>query len=90
MAKRRSRGKYNVGGKREDPYENLANAIIKQACDDYEKALKKPDRPTNKKTIKEIERFVQTQRYESFTSVDGKWLLSKLRQKVEKEREESE
>ena len=61
-----------------DPYENLANAVIAQAAEDYRAALKKiKAHPKNKDAIDEalrIERFFRSGWYQTLTSVDGECL----------------
>ena len=76
----------NVNKNDGDPYENLANAIIVQAASDYRTALKKLKRnPKNKDAMAEAmecERFFRSDWYEHLTSVDGEYLINKLRQEV--------
>ena len=76
----------NVNKNDGDPYENLANAIIVQAASDYRTALKKLKRnPKNKDAMTEAmecERFFRSDWYEYLTSVDGEYLINKLRQEV--------
>lgn len=70
----------------ENPYEALANAIILQAVTDYRAALKKVKKnPQNKIAIDEalqIERFFRSQWYQTLTSVDGEFLINKLRKEA--------
>lgn len=72
----------------EDPYERLANAIILQAVTDYRSALKKIKRnPKNKDAIDEalgIERFFRSGWYSQLTSVDGEYLIRRLREEVKR------
>lgn len=69
-----------------NPYENLANAIILQAVNDYRVALKKVKRnPDNKDAIQEalnIEKFFRSSWYEALTSVDGDFLIRKIRAEI--------
>lgn len=71
-----------------NPYENLANAIIVKACDDYRVALKKiKHNPKNKDAIDEalsLERFFRSQWYQTLTDVDGEFLIRKLRDEITK------
>lgn len=71
-----------------DPYEQLANAIILQAVKDYRDALKKlkkrPRYEPAKYTITEVERFFHSDWYRELTSVDGNFLIKKLRTEVSK------
>lgn len=66
-----------------DPYENLANAIVLSAVEDYRKALKKYSRNLNSKSEKaevdSLERFFKSQWYSVLTSVEGEFLIRKLR-----------
>ena len=71
-----------------DSYEKLANAIILQAVKDYRDALKKqkkrPCYEPAKYTITEVERFFRSDWYRELTSVDGNFLIEKLRSEVRK------
>lgn len=79
-----------VGNKNlaEDPYERLANAIILQAVTDYRTALKKiRANPKNQDAIDEglrIERFFRSGWYSQLTSVDGEYLIRRLRDEVKR------
>lgn len=70
-----------------DPYENLANAIIKQAADDYRKALKALSLNSRNKeaqaTVKECEDFFRSDWYKQLTSLDGEYLIRKLKEEVD-------
>ena len=70
----------------DEPYENLANAIILQAVRDYRTALKALRmNPRNKaaQTEKEsVERFFRSQWYQALTTVDGEMLIKKLNEEV--------
>ena len=69
-----------------DPYENLANAIVAQAADDYLTALRKLKRhPGNKAAMTdamELEHFFHSGWYGVLTNVDPNYLIRKLREKV--------
>ena len=69
-----------------DPYEELANAIIIQAAKDYRaagKALKKtPGSMSDIKTVRECERFFNSDWFRTLTNVDGGSLLEKLREEA--------
>lgn len=69
-----------------DPYENLAIAIIKSAARDYMAALRKLKKnPRNKAAMQdamELERFFHSQWYQCLTSVDGDYLIDRLREEV--------
>lgn len=79
-----------VGNKNlaEDPYERLANAIILQAVTDYRAALKRIRRSSkNQDAIDEalrIERFFRSAWYSQLTSVDGEYLIRRLRDEVKR------
>ena len=70
----------------EDPYEALANAIVLQACEDYRTALRKLKKnPKNQEAMSEAmecERFFRSGWYQALTSVDGEYLIRKLREEV--------
>ena len=76
-------GKKNLS---EDPYERLANAIVIQAADDYRIALKKIKAyPKNKEAISEaleLERFFRSGWYSQLTSVDGEYLIRRLKEEI--------
>ena len=69
-----------------DPYENLANAVIAQAAEDYRAALKKiKAHPKNKDAIDEalqVERFFRSGWYQRLTNVDGEYLIRRLQDEV--------
>ena len=69
-----------------DPYENLANAIVLQAVKDYRDALKRlKKKPRNQAAMSdamECERFVRAGWYKALTSVDGEYLIQKLREEA--------
>ena len=69
------------------PYENLANAIIIQACKDYRKAYKRYLRKARSarndtSELKSLERFFRSNWYKTLTSVDGEYLMARIRQEV--------
>lgn len=67
-------------------YQLLANAIVERAVDDYRKALKdlktNPDYPAAERMKNSCERFFQSQWIQELTTVDGLWLMDKLRKEV--------
>lgn len=69
-----------------DPYENLANAIVLQAVKDYRDALKrlkkKPGNQSAMSDAMECERFFRSNWYKVLTSVDGEYLINKLREEA--------
>lgn len=75
MAKAVSRG---------NPYENLADAIILAAVEDYREALRRfsgnPDSKAAKAEVDETERFFRSGWYCVLTSVEGEYLIRKIRE----------
>ena len=69
-----------------NPYENLANAVIVQAAEDYRKALRKIKKaPENREAMDEalqIERFFRSAWYQVLTSVDGEFLIWSIREEI--------
>jgi len=67
-----------------DPYENLANAIVLTAVEDYRKAIKRysknPDSKSAKAEVDSLEKFFRSQWYSVLTSVEGEFLIRKLRE----------
>lgn len=66
-------------------YQELANGVVKQAVEDYRKALRgigyggrKPER-----IIKEIEKFFRSPHFEIFTKVKGEYLIERLKKEHE-------
>lgn len=72
-----------------DGYERLANAIVLQAAKDYRSALRKinknPVNGTAGLEVLECERFFRSKWYSVLTSVDGEYLMKRLREEVESE-----
>lgn len=62
-------------------FENLAIAVVQQACEDYKKAYMGEfvDHKSPEWTMKEIENWVRSQDYEYLTKVNGPALLKKVR-----------
>lgn len=60
---------------------NLTNAIILQACKDYRTALKWDDRVT----IREVERFFRSEWYKMLTTINGEFLIDKLKKEYKNE-----
>lgn len=69
-----------------DPYENLANAIVVQAATDYRKALRdlkiNPEYVPALYTVSDVERFFRSDWCRTLTSVSGEQLITKLRAEV--------
>ena len=71
--------------------EELANAIIIQACKDYKSAYIRylrrygtPDRLDPE--LAELERFFRSDWYKTLTSVDGEYLMKRMREEVDESR----
>lgn len=68
-------------------YENLANAVIVQAANDYRMALKcliaNPKNMTALADKDEIKRFFRSQWFTVLTSVDGEMLIRSLTMEVD-------
>lgn len=62
-------------------FENLAIAVVQQACEDYKKAYMGEfvDHKSPEWTMKEIEDWVRSPDYEYLTKVNGPALLKKVR-----------
>ena len=72
-------------------YRKLADAIVIQAADDYRKALdgKGYDDTPPEQVIEETEKFFHSSWYRMLTTVNGKYLISRLRKEhKEKQRKE--
>lgn len=81
-----------------DPYEELANAIIKQAVYDYKKALIKAkdddiksknsrfknitDFNDNISKIKRLEKFFNSEWFNILTTVDGSYIITKIKNEI--------
>ena len=64
-------------------YENLANAIILRAVDDYKEAKKIiPNTPENilkkEKMINDVTHFFKSQYFRALTNVSGEYILKEL------------
>ena len=70
-------------------YENLANAIIRQAVNDFRSALrhlkKDPDSESAKQAVQRLERFFYSEWYEVLTNLDASYLLRKVREMIDNE-----
>lgn len=69
-------------------YEDLANAIVAQAVDDYRRLLRGKriiDNLTRKTNIKECEEFFLSDWFHLLTNVDGQTIINKLRREYENE-----
>lgn len=67
-------------------YENLANAIILRAVDDYRDALRdlraNPSYPDALRMVSEVERFFRSGWFSTLTSIDPEMLIKKLKSEV--------
>ncbi len=68
------------------PYENLANAIILRAVDDYRDALKRlasfPHDRDSRRTKAEVERFFCSGWFSTLTTLDPEVLIKKLTEEL--------
>ncbi len=68
------------------PYENLANAIVIQAANDYRDILRKlkkyPGDSMAVSALAEIEHFFRSEWYKVLTDVDGEHLMQMLREEM--------
>lgn len=66
-----------------DPWQNLANAIVATAADDYRKALRIYRlNPTDKRTlwqIDELERFFRSDWFKMLTTLNGAQLMKDIK-----------
>lgn len=66
----------------DDPYRNLANAIVVQAAKDYRKALRQlrrnPIYETARNEKNEVERFFHSEWFQYLTDADPDYLLDYL------------
>lgn len=62
-------------------YENLAIAIVESAAIDYELALYMKN---NNEQIEELEKFFRSKYFSILTTVNGEYLMKKIREKVNK------
>ncbi|HEY9059202.1 MAG TPA: hypothetical protein VIO64_01680 [Pseudobacteroides sp.] len=69
-----------------DNYQNLANAIVLSAVNDYRKGLQTltlyPKDRTAKYQIKQIEQFFRSEFYKLLTGIDGEMLIGKLNEEM--------
>lgn len=70
-----------------DPFENIANAVVIQACKDYRKAYKRylrryrsTDKPDEK--LAELESFFRSAWYKTLTAIDGEYLMDRIKKEV--------
>ena len=69
-----------------NPCEELANAIIIQACRDYRESLillhRHPRDTQAKQTVAECERFFRSEWFGILTNLDGDVLMQKIKREV--------
>lgn len=70
----------------QEAYENLANAIIKLAADDYKSALirlkRNPESESAKQDVKRQEKFFYSEWFEVLTDLDPSYLIRKMKEMV--------
>ena len=70
----------------EDPYQNLANAIVLSAVKDYRDALKrlkkKPNNMLAADECDDIERFFRSGYFAILTEIDPEYLIDRLKKEV--------
>lgn len=70
-----------------NPYEELANAIILQAVNDYRKAITElkthPFNHTARGTRVSVLNFFRSEWYRQLTAIDGERLISRLNKEVD-------
>lgn len=70
-----------------DPYEEVANAIVIQACNDYKNAYRRSLHKVGiageaDEELAELEEFFCSDWYKKLTEVDGEYLMERLRNEV--------
>ena len=73
-----------------DPYQELANAVVIQACNDYKRVYKQSLRRSGivvepNLELEELEEFFRSDWYKQLTEVDGEYLMERLRAGVDKQ-----
>lgn len=68
----------------EEAYINLINAIVLQAFKDYRNAKRRlkrePTHPDSHRIIYEVEEFCRSDWLQMLTTVDGEWLLERIKE----------
>ncbi len=67
-----------------EPYVDLANAIVICAADDYREAWEGKQTKTKTEEIKDLEKFFLSDWFKALTSADGKMILKRLQEEVMK------
>lgn len=69
-----------------DGYQSLANAVVELAAKDYRKSLKTLKKnPRNRDAMSmamECERFFKSDRIKALTTVDGEYIMNRLREEA--------
>ena len=66
-----------------EPYENIANAIVIQACKDYRRYLRRyRSTGTPDAELTELEAFFRSAWYRSLTALDGEYIMDRIRKEV--------
>ena len=69
-----------------DGYQDLQNAIVLRAADDYrillKKQLKNPGNKEIARKIRKLEREIHTPFFQSLTRLDIDWLFGKIRDEI--------
>ena len=72
-------------------YQDLAIAIIQSVANDYKAVLKilkrRPDL-VRRSNVKELERFFHSDWYKTLTSVDGDYIINKIKEEVAEEKDD--
>ena len=67
-------------------WEDLAQAIIMKAVEDYRKARRRvrhfPDQKGAQATIREVEKFFRSRWFAQLTDIDGEMQIKRLREEV--------
>ena len=65
-----------------DGYQSLANAIVELAAKDYRRSLKAPRNREAMSMAMECERFFKSEWIKALTSVDGEYIMNRLREEA--------
>ena len=68
-----------------ESYQNLANAIVEQAAEDYREALikyKSKGKKSELKKINSLEKFFKSKYYGCLTNVNGSYIVNKLKTEI--------
>ena len=72
-----------------EAYENLANAIVISAAEDYKSALirlkKNPESRSAAADVQQLEKFFWSEWYEALTDLDSSYLIRKMRELVDEQ-----